>query len=175
MNDKAPHILLPAHGSFSDFLHAHSGAFFSCHPAQFRHCYTAVLLEYHQQRKACGRFGNTTHHQKGKRLQRQAKVASFVCKTVARFGLSAASVVWWGCDWPPPNLPYFIPSLLNRHLEKVGQTCEKLIVRAWGDFYTERILFDDMLRESVHSALSQNGDLTVSILSRSHLQFGKKA
>lgn len=48
---------------------------------------------------------------------------------------------------PPPNLPYFIPSLLNRHLEKVGQTCEKLTVRAWGDFYTGRILFADMLRE----------------------------
>lgn len=59
-----------------------------------------------------------------------------------------------GGDGDPPAKPtLFHPIFVQPALEKVGQTCEKLTVRAWGDFYTERILFADMLRESVHSAL----------------------
>lgn len=61
------------------------------------------------------KFGTTTHHQKGKRLQRQAKEASFVCNTVARFGLSTAASPGGDGD-PPPRQTYPISS----HLRSAG-------------------------------------------------------
>lgn len=131
MNHKDPHILLPAHGSFSDFLHAAPGHF----PHAIRPSVDIATPLFYSNTtsstQSLWKVWNTTHHQKGKRLQRQAKEASFVCKTVARFGLSAAASPG-GDVAPPPNLPYFIPSSLNRHLEKVGQTCEKLYCEGVG-------------------------------------------